>query len=319
MMFYVVFGGVFQSEIDFPELVAIDARHPDWTLTRRSSLAPLSRPVLLGEEELVAGVTARFERGTDRFRLSFDDTGTFDISTDGSRIEWVPSPSGDPDLVRSDVLGRVLAVSLHAAGDLCLHGSAAALDGRGIVLVGGKGCGKSTLAMALITAGARFIADDAARLTTDPPRVAVGVPALRLRGDSATHFGVGMPATVGDKVIIRDVSDDDEDRRWLPLDAIYIVAPRRALPGAAAATRRRLSQLEATLALVQNGKSAALLGKDEAGTALTRASAVARSTPIFVLEVARDLGLLTQAASQLMQWHAAAPAADRPVLLNVTS
>jgi len=84
-MFYEVFRGVFQSEIEFPELVAIDARRPASTLTRWSS-ATLSGRVLLGEEELASGITARFERGTDRFRLSFDDTGTFDISTDGSRI-----------------------------------------------------------------------------------------------------------------------------------------------------------------------------------------------------------------------------------------
>jgi len=72
------------------------------------------------------------------------------------------------------------------------------------------------------------------------------------------------------------------------------------------------------LALVQNGKSAALLGKDEAGTALARASAIARSIPVFVLDVARDLTLVTQAALQLMHWHATAPAGNRP-LLNVTS
>ena len=319
MMFYEVFRGVFQSEIEFPELVAIDARRPDWTLTRCSSLATLSGRVLLGQEELAAGITARFERGTDRFRLSFDDTGTFDISTDGSRIEWAPSPNGDTDLVRSDVLGRVFAVSLHAAGDLCLHGSAAAIDGRGIVLVGAKGHGKSTLAMALVAAGARFVADDAARLTNNPPRVAAGVPALRLRGDSAAHFGVvSTVVTVGDKVVVRDLSDGDEERRWLPLDAIYIAGPRHALPAAPAATRRRLSQLEATLALVQNGKSAVLLGKDEAGTALARAGAIAKSIPVFVLDVARDLTLVTQAALQLMHWHATAPAGNRP-LLNVTS
>jgi energy-coupling factor transporter ATP-binding protein EcfA2 len=307
VIYYEVFGGVFQSEIEFPELAAIDARRPDWTLTRCSSLPTLRDRVLLGEEELAAGVTARFERGADRFRLSFDDTGTFDIMSDGSRIEWVQSPNGDSDLVRSDFLGRVLAVALHAAGDLCLHGSAAALNGNGIVLVGPKGYGKSTLAMALIGAGAGFVADDAARLTANPPRVAVGVPALRLRGDAAAHFGVESTLpTVGDKVVLRDLGDADEDRRWLPLDAVYVVAPRRA-PGAPPASRRRLSELEATLALVQHGKSAALLGKDEAGTALARASALARSVPVFVLEVARDLALVAQVASQMMLWHSASP------------
>lgn len=318
-MFYEVFGGVLQSEIEFPELSAVDERRPDWTLTRSSSLVALPVGALLGEEELAAGVTARFLRGRDRFRLSFGDTGTFDISSDGSRIEWVAAPDADPDVVRSDVLGRVLAVALHAAGDLCLHGSAAAVYGRGIVFVGPKGHGKSTLAMALMNAGARFVADDTARLTTKPPRIAAGVPALRLRVDTALHFGVAPGApTVGDKVVVRDF-DDGEEERWLPLDALYVVAPRSSLPNDSPVARRRLSELEATLALVQHGKSAALLGKDEAGTVLARASALARSVPVFVLDVARDLALLDEVATRLIEWHSATPIGGRQVVLNVTS
>jgi len=85
-MFYRVFGGTLQSDIEFPELPIVGPRRPDWTLTRSSSLAPLTDSVRLGEEALVAGVSARMERATDRFRLSFDDTGTFDIATDGSQI-----------------------------------------------------------------------------------------------------------------------------------------------------------------------------------------------------------------------------------------
>jgi len=319
MMFYEVFGGVLQSEIEFPELSAVDDRRPDWTLTRGSSLAALPVGVLLGEEELAAGVTARFLRGPDRFRFSFGDTGTFDISTDGSRIEWVAAPDADPDVVRSDVLGRVLAVALHAAGDLCLHGSAAAVHGRGVVFAGPKGYGKSTLAMALTRAGARFVGDDTARLTTNPPRVAVGVPALRLRADTALHFGIAPDApSVGDKVVVRDL-DGVEARPWLPLDTVYVVAPRSSMPNGTPVARRRLSELEATLALVQHGKSAALLGKDEAGTVLARASALARSVPVFVLDVARDLTLLDEVASRLIHWHSATPISGRQVVLNVTS
>src|SRR4051812_16027302 len=129
MTFYAVFGGILQSDIDFPELTAIDGDRPNWTLRRHSSLPPLTHAVMVGEEELVGGVSARLERTPDRFRLSFDDTGTFDVARDGSSIAWLPAANAKAAVVRADVLGRVLAVALHAAGDLCLHASAAAIGG----------------------------------------------------------------------------------------------------------------------------------------------------------------------------------------------
>ena len=267
----------------------------------------------------MAGVTARFERAGDRFRLSLSDTGSFDISADGSAIAWVPAPNAAPELVRSDVLGRVLAVALHAAGDLCLHASAVAIDGRAIALVAPKGYGKSTLAMALVSGNGCFVADDTTRLTTNPPRVAVGVPALRLRADSAAHFRVDDAATiVGGKRVLRDF-EEVADERWLPLDAVYVLSPRRRVEGGEVATRRQLSELEATLALVQHGKSAALLGKDEAGTVLSRASALARSVPVYVLDVVRDLQLLSKVAARVAHWHAHGSPAGRRVILSVTS
>ena len=42
-----------------------------------------------------------------------------------------------------------------------VHGTAVALDGRGILLVGPSGSGKSDLALRLIAQGARLVADDA--------------------------------------------------------------------------------------------------------------------------------------------------------------
>jgi hypothetical protein len=271
-------------------------------------LAPLAASVRLGEEELAAGVSVRMDRATDRFRLSFDDTGTFDIGSDGSLIVWTPTPNADPDLVRSDVLGRVLSVALHVTGDLCLHGSAAAFGDRAVVLDGHKRHGKSTLVKALVAAGARFIADDAARITSDPPRVTLGVPTLRLSADSAHHFGVEAAAALaGDKLVLRAHEQDRPSEPWLPLDAVYVVSPRRATPETPAVSRRQLNQLDATLTLVQQGKSGALLGKEEAGVVLARVSALARQVPVFVLEVARDLALLSDVAAQMREWHAAAP------------
>jgi len=301
MACYEVFGGVLQSDIDFPELPASGRDRPDWTLRRREALVPLSDAVVIGVEELVGGVAARLERGHDRFRLRFDDTGSFDIARDGARIDWCPLPGASPAVVRADVLGRVLSVALHAAGDFCLHASAAALGGKAVALVAPRGYGKSTLAMALVANGARLIADDTVRLSGAPPRAAVAVPSLRLREDAAARFGVEVEPEMGDKVIVRDAPIATE--RWLPLDAIYVLVPRTSDDAATLIRREQLGSLEATLALVRHGKIAALLGGHEAASVLPRASAVATAVPIFALEVARDLERIGEAARALAGWH----------------
>ena len=301
MTCYEVFGGVLKSDIEFPELPASECDRPDWTLRRREALVPLSDPVVVGVEELVGGVAARLERGTDGFRLRFDDTGSFDIARDGARIDWSPLPGASPAVVRADVLGRVLSVALHAAGDLCLHASAAAIAGRAIALVGPRGHGKSTLTMALVANGARLVADDTVRLSGAPPRTAVAVPSLRLREDAAARFGVRAEAEVGDKVIVRDAPVAAE--QWLPLQAIYVLAPRTSNTAPSLIRRERLGSLEATLALVRHGKIAPLLGGAEAASVLPRASAVANAVPVFALEMAHDLERVDEAARILAGWH----------------
>ena len=301
MTCYEVFGGVLQSDIEFPELPASGRDRPDWTLRQRESLVPLADAGVIGVEDLVGGVAARLERGRDRYRLRFDDTGSFDIAHDGKRIDWSPLPGASPAVVRADVLGRVLSLALHAAGDLCLHASAAAIAGKAVAFVGPRGYGKSTLTMALVANGGYLVADDTVRLSGVPPLAAVAVPSLRLREDVATRFGVEVEPEVGDKVIVRDAPVASE--RWLPLDAIYVLVPRVADGAAALVRRERLGSFEATLALVRHGKIAPLLGGQEAASVLPRASAVAHAVPVFALEVARDLERVGDVARALAGWH----------------
>jgi len=68
------------------------------------------------------------------------------------------------------------------SGDLCLHASCVALDGRGLLISGGSGSGKSTLALGLMALGATLVADDRVMLTLEkggliarPPVALVGL------------------------------------------------------------------------------------------------------------------------------------------------
>ena len=57
-----------------------------------------------------------------------------------------------------------------------IHATVIDIGGDGVLLRGPSGCGKSDLALRLIDAGARLVADDRAVLTLDGDRVMVTAP-----------------------------------------------------------------------------------------------------------------------------------------------
>jgi HPr kinase/phosphorylase len=70
---------------------------------------------------------------------------------------------------------------------ILLHGTAVALDGKGLLLRGPSGSGKSDLALRLIDGGARLVADDQTELHAEGDDVVLRAPApiagrLEVRG-----------------------------------------------------------------------------------------------------------------------------------------
>jgi serine kinase of HPr protein (carbohydrate metabolism regulator) len=59
---------------------------------------------------------------------------------------------------------------------LLLHATAVAIDGRALLLRGASGSGKSDLALRLIDAGARLVADDQCELCREGERIIVRAP-----------------------------------------------------------------------------------------------------------------------------------------------
>ncbi|MDT0266101.1 hypothetical protein RM844_07305 [Streptomyces sp. DSM 44915] len=86
---------------------------------------------------------------------------------------------GEPSAWRAQQVLRsvrhLLRWQAYARGDLLLHGGMVALDGRGLVVIGGKKSGKtSTLLSALVHAGADFVSNDDVTLTEGPGGRLVG-------------------------------------------------------------------------------------------------------------------------------------------------
>ena len=313
-----IYGGCLETEVTISALPNSEPCRADWRFRRSEHLDPLLDPVRLGEERLVDTVSVRLERGADRFRLTFDDTGTFDVSLDGSEIAWRPAAGADADLAQVDLLSRVLSLAIHASGDLCLHASAVVVDGSAIAFLGPKGFGKSALAMALVANGAALLTDDTLRLKLAPRALATPGPhSIRLWNDVADQLGrrsAMVPEPDGGKLVGRSLPDDEVTDATAPLASLYLLAPMHPSPERASVHRTLLPSVEATLGVIQHAKIALLLGKNEGARLLQQAASLVSTTPVFRLEVARDLAQLPDAAKQVMAWHRAgtsAPAAQR--------
>jgi hypothetical protein len=112
-----------------------------------------------------------------------------------------------------------------------------AIEHHAVALIGAKGGGKSTLSLALAQRGAVLVSDDVAPIVTRDGVFAVpgGRSALRMRPDAAASFGV----TAGDhpavyasvesptaKRLVDLAGPGRPDPSWLPLGAVFILAPR---------------------------------------------------------------------------------------------
>ena len=307
---YPVLGGILRSELPFPELaLAAPGAAPTWTLRAGPGEPPACPLVPLGERRVGSERLRLWETPAGQ-RLEYSHAGTFDLLP-GGEVAWYRNAASAPELVRAIVLGPVLALALEAAGCLCLHGSAVAVDGRAIAFLGPKHAGKSTLATALAAAGARLISDDVVPLIPGATTtVRAGVACVRLWDDAARHLRVETlcPTVIpGIKTTVSGFERAVRPEGVTRLAAVYLLSP--ASPGSAPAVRTPLARPAALVALAHQTKLPdSLVGFRAAGGQLRNAATVVGSTPVYTLQVARDFGALAGVVDQMMDWHAARPA-----------
>src|SRR5690606_16855795 len=174
----------------------------------------------------------------------------------------------------------------------------------GLAILGPKGRGKSTLALACVSAGASLAGDDVAVLRPgSAPMLEPGAPFSRLRMDSAEALG-RVPhdnaGSSGGKILLHAGSVERSMTAASPLSALYLLEPGEA--SGELVRRERLTGAAAVLALMSQATSALLLGGGERAPLLRRATEIATTTPVYALHVARDLSRLEGAAERLMDW-----------------
>lgn len=129
--------------------------------------------------------------GTD-FVRDADSGDVFRIGDDGVVARY---RTDEPYFVRDAArLVRECAVDrLVQGGAIRLHAACAAVNGRGILIVGGAGAGKSSTLAQLLAAGAHFVANDRALMLPGPSGpVVLGLPvAVRWSPAQLNYFPAG--------------------------------------------------------------------------------------------------------------------------------
>lgn len=304
--YYDVFGGTLRSELPLEELPDSSARVADWTLRvidERASPAPEGE--LLGSDTVFGETRVHGFRRKDGFGLVFDDTGRFDVSSDGSLITWHRPPEVVVDAAAADITSRVLALALHANGVFTLHASAVSIHGAGVAFLAPKLHGKSTLCSALVLSGARALSDDTVPVRPGAePLLSPGLPRLRLWSDAAARlFGVDRETDVLRKSLMDRLDESQIETRTVPFRAAYILNPVKELPDGQAAARDRLDAVAATISLVMHAKLGPVLTGAESPVVMTRAADIAQAVPVYSLQVVRDLHRIDDVARQIMAWH----------------
>jgi len=304
---YSIFGDCLSSELTFSDLRPSVGAAPRWTL-RLAANAGASEGAVIGEM-INPPCAIRLRKNDKSFRLSHSCTAEYDVSHNGLSIICAPLPAAEAESLRYDIANRVMAIALHAGGALCLHGSAVKLRQGVVGFLAPKGYGKSTLASALLRAGAHLVTDDMLVVELGrQPMALPGIFGLRLRDDSAHKLLTGEFLTrrgVDGKHVVETLNDDRVMLEKAPLTAIYVLQPVPFIPGDRLLKRARLAPRQAAMEIITHNRIAPLLGATEAPTLIHRATALATGAPVFRLQVARDLEHLDGVVDQLLEWHGA--------------
>lgn len=210
------------------------------------------------------------------------------------RLHLTASPaalaSGD---LRSQPANHAIASWLAGPTVQLVHAGAVALDGRGVLLVGIGGRGKSTTALACAQAGFSFLGDDLCIVESGrpdrgfPARVHGIYATAKLNRDSRERLSDEDWQVLGVTLQGKDAVSLPAGIRFdreAPLAAIVVV---RA-DGHSAGTARRLSPGEAIRLLVATG-GPSVVSSATPGLWLGVAAALARDVPTYELGLTWDL------------------------------
>jgi hypothetical protein len=224
----------------------------------------------------------------------------------GRAFFHLPDATRIPASERAAPLRDALQLLMAARGRLMTHAGAVGRRGKGVLLVGPGGAGKSTLALACALAGMEIAGDDYVLLEPEPPTAHAMQSTAKLTEDSAERLGIptaaidsaGFEPTVeGPAKALVDIRAlaPGKIRRHLEIGAV--VAPSLGPGGPAPPVLRAISAAEGLRAvapstIVQSGFAG--------GPALAALARLVRRVPSYALELGPEPAANVEAIDRLV-------------------
>jgi hypothetical protein len=172
---YSAFGLVIESELGLTELLPATGQ-ADVQIMVGKAPDRLENPQVK---------TPWYEAAPGRFLLRVEGIAKYYVEN-GDRIVIEPHPAAQPETIRVFLLHPAVAALLQQRDYLVLHGAAAVVDGKAVVLVGNSSVGKTAIALTLFDRGYELLGDEicAIKLQEGKPVVVPGVPQLNVWRDT---------------------------------------------------------------------------------------------------------------------------------------
>lgn len=133
-----------------------------------------------------------------------------------------------------------------------IHASCVAIDGRGVLIAGRSGAGKSDLALRLIDRGARLVCDDYTRLRRSGERLLASAPATIAGKIEVRGIGIVEMPAAGETEIALLLALDEPPAR-MPEEGVTRTIAGVALPAIALDPHEASAPIKAELALARYG------------------------------------------------------------------
>lgn len=278
MFKYRAFGLNIHSEIFLPELAVNESANSDLIIRRGKFDIPSGESIVEGEN---------FRATEDSIYRFWDEIGKFKVSN-GNKIIIGPAKDVNEVVLRSFILGTVMATLLYQRRLFVIHSSAVNVNGNVIAFLGNKGYGKSTTAMTFYREGYPVIADDyiAVDPENDIPLVYPGFPSLRLSYKSRSHGNFSL-----ERVHYKDQEIDkihvhagsNFSLKEMPLKKLYVLKRGQNL---------KISDFkpqEALMKLVENTFGIARFKKSDFVCNLNQCASLLKHVDISLLEIPESL------------------------------
>ena len=213
------FGLTLRSGFELPGLEPGEERPAGPRVVELAMADRVEEPVAWGERlqewhypdgTLGLTIDRHGERG---YRFYLYSAGVFELGADGGRVLCRLDPDfADQWHWRRYLIGQVLPFAALLQGLEVFHASAVEVGGGAVLLAGGSGLGKSTLALNMHLAGAGFLADDSLAVEAAGGGL-VAYPATATAKVRQVARGLLQADRLG--ALVETVSEDEHETRFL--------------------------------------------------------------------------------------------------------